>query len=182
VRAFGTDEGPTYKAAEGIGAFALFYIAAQAAERLVELVLPSFEWVPGFGTAKKKVIVDQKIAAAYDPAVTGNGTKTPEQEAADAQADVDQARANRAVVVFGLTAALGMWACGYLEADFLTAVGVTLSIPAGSTFPDTTQQVFAMAVTGLIVGGGSKGLHDLITNISKSKTNNDTPPETGGAP
>ena len=37
-----------------------------------------------------------------------------------------------------------------------------------------------LAVTGLIVGGGSKALHDTIANISKSSEKKDTPAETGG--
>ena len=43
---FVTQSGPTFKAAEGIGAFALFYIVAQAAERLVEMVIPYFDRRP----------------------------------------------------------------------------------------------------------------------------------------
>jgi hypothetical protein len=180
VMAFDTDNsGPTYTAAEGIGAFALFYLAAQAAERLVELVLPHFEWVPRFGKASKEVARDKKVAAALDPttprAAVAPDTKTPEEEAAEAQAELDQLRANRTAVVFGVTAAIGMAACGYLEADFLTAVGVDFGMA-----PDMWEELFIMAVTGLVVGGGAKGLHDTITNISKSSDNKSTPQETGG--
>jgi len=179
VMAFDTDSsGPTYTAAEGIGAFALFYLAAQAAERLVELVLPRFEWVPGFGKASKEVARDKKVAAALDPtprAAVAPGTKAPEEEAAEAQAELDQLRANRAAVVVGVTAAIGMATCGYLEADFLTAVGVDFG-----KAPDMWEELFMMAVAGLVVGGGAKGLHDTITTISKSSDNKSTPQETGG--
>jgi hypothetical protein len=199
VRAFATpDSGPSYRAADGIGAFALFYIVAQAAERGVELFLPYFEWVPGFGKARKTIERDQKVAVASDLALRTDRVrklatdaklaaeedaagpspatpKTPEVEAADAQAVVDQLRANRTAVVFGLTAGLGMWLCGYLEADFLSSVGVTFAAE-----PGTGQQVLMMAVTGLIVGGGAKGIHDTMTNISKSSDSKSTPAETGG--
>lgn len=177
VVAFGTpEEGPTYTAAAGIGAFALFYIAAQAAERLAELVLPYLEWLPGFGKAEKEATRDAKVADAYN-----TNTSEAAKNAAEAQADVDQARANRSIVVFGFTAAAGMWLCGYLEADFLTAVGVSFAAEDGAAVPSTFQQVLAMAVTGLIVGGGSKGLHDLISNVSKASSSKDTPAETGGS-
>ena len=49
--------------------------------------------------------------------------KDVELQAANAQAEVDQGRANRTALVFGCTAAIGILLCGYLEADFLTAVG-----------------------------------------------------------
>lgn len=179
VMAFDTDgSGPTYAAAEGIGAFALFYLAAQAAERLVELVLPHFEVVPGFGKAAREVARDNKVAAALDPsprAAVAVDAKTLEEEAAEAQAEVDQLRANRTAVVFGVTAAIGMAMCGYLEADFLAAVGVDFGQDPGKR-----EEAFMMAVTGLMVGGGAKGLHDTITNISKSSDQKSTPPETGG--
>ncbi len=176
VAVFGTpDSGPTFKAAEGIGAFALFYIAAQASERFVELFLPAFEGIPGFGKAKKEIKRDKAVAAALQPENSPDGAA--EQEAADAQAEVDQLRANRTAVVFGLTAALGMVLCGYLEADFLTAVGVTFASP-----PKGWDQILMMAATGLIVGGGSKALHDTITGISTTSEKKKTPPETGGQP
>ncbi|RHW24156.1 hypothetical protein D0Z08_25900 [Nocardioides immobilis] len=110
---------------------------------------------------------DQKVAAAT--------TATTAKEAANAQAEIDQLRANRAAVVFGLTAALGMALCGYLEADFLTTAGVDF----GTQF-ETREQILMMAITGLVTGGGAKGLHDAISNISKSSTKKSTPPETGG--
>jgi len=177
VMAFDTDaSGPTFTAAEGIGAFALFYLTAQAAERFVEVILPHFEWLPGFGKATKEVIRDQKVAAALTSAADATASgKTAEEEAAEAQAQVDQLRANRAAVVFGITAALGMAGCGYLEADFLTAVGVDFG-----TSPGMWQEAFMMGVTGLVVGGGAKSLHDTITTISKSSEKKSTPLETGG--
>lgn len=120
---------------------------------------------------------DQKVAAAlnaFGAAAAADGT-TPEKEAAEAQAEVEQLRANRTAIVFGVTAALGMAMCGYLEADFLTAVGVNFG-----QSPGTWDEAFMMAITGLIIGGGAKGLHDTITSISKSSDKKSTPPETGG--
>lgn len=177
---FGTDKfGPDYTPAEGIGVFALFYIVAQAAERLVEMVLPYVDRRPE-GKNHKVALRNRKVVAA----VTGvpdekNPEADPAQAAADAQAEVDQIRANRTALVFGCTAAIGMLLCGYLEADFLSTVGVHFGKDGKPGFVD---ELLALAVTGLIVGGGSKALHDTISSISKSSDKKDKPPETGGTP
>lgn len=180
---FGTESlGPTYKASEGFGAFALFYIVAQAAERLVEMVLPYLDRRPG-GKNEKVASRNRKLVAAVggdpDPKATeAEKAQDAAQVVADAQADVDQMRANRTALVFGCTAAIGMVLCGYLEADFLSAVGVSF----GSGQPGFVDELLLMAVTGLIVGGGSKALHDTISNISKASEKKDTPAQTGGTP
>ncbi|GAB3791319.1 hypothetical protein [Nocardioides ungokensis] len=210
VLVFGTPtKGPTYKAAAGIGAFALFYVVAQAAERFVEMTMPFLEQIPAFGKDKLVADRDRAVVTANDPDARAaralelarqhglflerkqrptptagkkgkdeKPAKTPEEDAANKEALVEQRRADRAAIVFGATAAIGMALCGYLEADFLAAVGVTLPVQKGT--PTTGSQVIAMAVTGLIVGGGSKALHDLIGNVSKASSAKDTPTETGG--
>jgi hypothetical protein len=161
--------GPTYTPAAGIGAFALFYIVAQAAERAVEFLMPLLATVSTpMEKLRKAAKRDVVKAAADDPE-----QPTTAQEAAEAQHEVDQAVANRRIVAFAVTAALGMLLCSYLEADFLTAVGVHF----GS---GTFAQLLQVAVTGLVVGGGSVGLHDLIGNITKSSKAKDAPAEIGG--
>ncbi|MGH3507525.1 MAG: hypothetical protein ACRDO2_10015 [Nocardioidaceae bacterium] len=194
VNVFGTSSGPGFSPAEGIGAFTLFYIVAQATERFVELFVPTFEKIGGLKKTEHETKLAKSIATSYDPAARTarvhelatapapadprkKKPTTPEEEAANAQGEIDQARANRTIFVFGLAAALGMALCGYLEADFLTTVGVDFKVPDGKQM-STANQVLALAVTGLVVGGGSKGLHDLIGNISKSKEDKETPAET----
>jgi hypothetical protein len=39
----------------------------------------------------------------------------------------------------------------------------------------------ALAVTGLVVTGGTKQLHDLLTNMSKASDQKSTPQQTGGS-
>jgi hypothetical protein len=165
---FHTNSGPEYHAAAGIGAFALFYIAAQAAERVVEFFMPLLGKIPRMDKPKKAADRDLEMM---------NANQNPEKAgvAANAQAAVDQAVANRRIVAFALTAALGMLLCSYLEADFLSAVGVTF----GADPPGAVQAV-QVGVTGLVVGGGSVGLHDLIGNVTKSSKAKDDPEETGG--
>lgn len=172
---FGTeDRGPTYKPVEGLGVFALFYVVAQAAERLVEMALPYVDRRKG-GKAELEAERDQKVVDGT-LGETSDDKKAPEKSAADAQAEVDQARANRTALVFACTAALGMLLCGYLEADFLRSLGVTFA----SGRPGALDEVISMAVTGLVVGGGSKAIHDTISNISKASEQKSTPTQTGG--
>jgi hypothetical protein len=170
---FGTKWGPAYTPAAGVGAFALFYIAAQAAERAVEFLLPAIGKIDSMDKPTKAAKRDLMIAMASEG--TESAQNTPNAKAAaDAQAEVDQVVANRRIVAFAVTAALGMLLCSYLEADFLTAVGVNFD-----SDPWWAQAV-QMGVTGLVVGGGSVGLHDLIGNITKSSKAKDDPEETGG--
>jgi hypothetical protein len=166
---FRTEEfGPSpYTPVPGIGAFALFYIVAQAAERAVEFVMPALGTMSRLDKHGKAFRRDVMTAKA------NMGEEGKDQAAANAQAEVDQAVANRRLVSFALTAALGMALCSYLEADFLTAVGVTFG-------DGTPEELVQVGVTGLVVGGGSVGLHDLIGNITKSSKAKDDPVETGG--
>jgi hypothetical protein len=167
---FRTASGPTYTPAAGIGGFALFYIVAQAAERAVEFLMPLL--------GKLFAPMDKPSKAANRDAVRADAEDpeqpTTAQDAAKAQAAVDQAVANRRIVGFAVTAAFGMLLCSYLEADFLTAVGVNFDSDPW------WAQVMQVAVTGLVVGGGSVGLHDLIGNITKSSKAKDDPAKTGG--
>src|SRR3954471_25016412 len=50
----GDEGGATYVAAQGIGAFALFYVIAQAAERLVEMTMPLSEKAVSWARGKPK--------------------------------------------------------------------------------------------------------------------------------
>lgn len=174
VNLFLEDGGPTFSVPEGLGAFVLFYVAAQAAERFVEMVLPAFEKIPGLDKKASEALRDKAVAAATnseDPAADQTG-----KQAANAQVDVEQRRANRAAVAFAFTAVLGMALCAYLDAGFLTAIGVSFGDDAKDSWP----QALEMAVTGLVIGGGSKQLHDLITRVSKKIESQSTPAATGG--
>lgn len=175
---FGTDSfGPDYTPAEGVGAFALFYIVAQAAERFVEFFLSFADHRPK-GKKEKVDARDQTFVDAINSAArTGQPTHEKAQAAANAQAELDQLKANRTALAFGYTAAIGMVLCAYLEADFLSAVGVHWG---KKDSPHLFDEVILLAVTGLLVGGGSKALHDTISSISKSSNKKDTPAETGG--
>lgn len=195
----GDHKGPTFTPAQGVGAFALFYVVAQAAERVVEIAMPLCEKIVAAagGTPKSARVKarDDAVAAAVSAlggTVAGTaggpagGTAGPDgttaaeaaQNAADKQAEVDQARADRTLMSFGATGALGMLLCAYLHADFLSAIGVHFA--SGANAATGLARVVMVAVTGLVVGAGSKQLNDTISTISKSSAQKATPAETGG--
>jgi hypothetical protein len=108
-------KGAAFMPKEGFVLFTGFYVAAQAIERVLEIVLP-----PGAGTA--------------------------------------QGKADRSLVMSGIAFVLGIGASLALGLRFLTAVEV------GS--PPRWLDVF---ITGLVIAGGTKPLHDLIGTIEKAK-------------
>lgn len=65
------------------------------------------------------------------------------------------------MVTWGLASGLGCLACAVLGVGLLTAV-----MRAGSSTPPPALDVL---VSGLVVGAGTKPLHDLISNIQASK-------------
>jgi len=191
----GDHKGPTFTPAQGVGAFALFYVVAQAAERVVEIAMPLCEKIVAAagGTPKSARVKarDDAVAAAVSalggtvagtvagPAGRDGATAAEAaQNAADKQAEVDQARADRTLMSFGATGALGMLLCAYLHADFLSAIGVHFA--AGANAATGLARVVMVAVTGLVVGAGSKQLNDTISTISKSSAQKATPSATGG--
>jgi hypothetical protein len=101
---------------QGLVLFTGFYVAAQAVERLLEIVLP-----PGGATA--------------------------------------QAKADRAMIVGALATLLGIVLSLALGLRFLSAVQVQS--------PPRWLDVF---VTGLVIGGGTKPLHDLIATIQRTRS------------
>lgn len=156
--------------AEGVGIFAVFYILAQAIERLLE---PLSSWVGGTKAAGDEERVNPPEAKAQRDAAVSAAVNTPTQANADAAAEaqqrVDQARANLAVVLWGVASLLAMLASGWLGVLLLSTIGV-----------QEPGRALDIAVTGLAVGAGTKPLHDLISNIQASKEKKEDPAETNG--
>lgn len=160
----------TFNPADGIGAFAVFYVIALAIERLLEFfdapVEGALTWRGGRQTKSTlKKERDEAIAAAANHP---NAPNAPNP--ADAQAKVNKATKGRSVAIAGLSGGLGIIAAAYLNADFLGAIGVK-----------GEPRWLTLAITGLVVAGGSKQLHDLITNVSKASDAKSTPEETTGS-
>lgn len=167
----GSPGGPSFAPAEGVGALALFYVVAQSAERFTELLLPLVRFD---GLNKKKTIEKRDAAVA---AAINDPTQAKALAAAESQALKDQTVANRRIVTFGMSGSIAMLTCAYLNTDFLSAVGVTFPTTGGQLFPELVR----LLTTGLVVGGGAAGLHNLISNLGNSNAKSEDPPETGGS-
>jgi hypothetical protein len=148
------------------GIFALLYVMAQAIER----VLVPVSWFGGgflekrAGNVKntKAGLAKERQAAtvrALKPPATPGAAQAAAQDAANATHAVDQYKANLTATTFGVAALLAMLVSGYTGLFLLTAVGLHA---AGW---------LDVLVTGLAVAGGTKPLHDLISNISSSSQN-----------
>ncbi len=151
----------------GIGVFAVFYILAQAIERLLEPLSELFggdKTAAALGGNKPQAIVtrDAAVAAAIAEPTVNSATA-----AAEAQAVLDQIRANKAVVLWAAASLLAMLASGFFGLYILRGVGVS-----------DAPVALDILVTGLAIGGGTKPLHDLITNIQQSKEAKQDPAET----
>jgi hypothetical protein len=145
-----------------VGAFALLYVMAQSIERLLVPVSwfgggflgpvgEGGQWRDFASRSKASLAVkhQEAMAAAYR---TPN--KDTAQTAANSQHDLDQYRANLTATTFGLAAFAAMLVSGYAGVFLLHIVGLH------------TAAWLDILVTGLAIAGGTKPLHDLISNIS----------------
>ena len=151
LQKYGTHAVP-FKIGNQTSAYAGIIVFAGAVERFLE---PFAHWLPG---AKTKNQYEAAVAAMTNghPGVTLGAVAT-------AKAKLDRAQANRTVLLWALatavaTAAAG--ASGFYLLHMIAATDWTVDLP---------YWVDAM-VTGLVVGTGTKPLHDLITRAQESRT------------
>lgn len=131
--------------------FGILLVFAAAVERLLE---PFTQRLPG-----------RRAQAAYERAIVkvANGDRTTTlADVAAAKARVDRDRANRVVVVWGLATAVATVVC--------TGVGFFLlrALESDAHWDGVAQWIDGL-VTGLIVGSGTKPLHDIVTRLQNSK-------------
>lgn len=163
------DPGP-FTPTDGFSALALFYIVAQAVERVIEPFTGLVTAKPAAdGEDTKKPAAKAKRAAAL---VTAYRADAPGEQqvavevAAGWQKVIEEIRANTAIYAWGAATMLGALASGILGLYLMKSVGA-------SAVPEWLDVI----VTGLVVGGGSKGLHDLIKNVEKAKEEKEDPEE-----
>jgi hypothetical protein len=140
----------------GVGVFALIYIVAQAIERVLE----PFSWfgggfLGGNGSGTKSELA-KKRQHAMTQALNAPTDADTAQKAADAQHDVEQYKTNLTASTFGLAALLAMLVSGYTGLFLLATARVHV---AGW---------LDLLVTGLAIAGGTKPLHDTISNLSSA--------------
>jgi hypothetical protein len=158
--------GIVFKPPEGVGIFALFYIMAQGIERIQEPFTPFVTAKEAGGNGRKtqrraKANLESCVSAAMEATTLADVTAAS-KTAANEKRTVDQVRANLTVLLFGSSALLAMLLSGYLKAGLLRSVGVS------SVWID-------VVVTGVVVGAGTKPLHDLISNLKESKEKKQDP-------
>lgn len=158
--AFPSQELPA--AAEGLTLFALFYVAAQAIERLLEpfssFLLPNQD---------KKKEADEAVAGAKkakaDAAKTGTDANVDKAEselekAAKAKAKLAARNRHRAILFWGIATVVGIAVSAGMKLYFLQKAGI-----------GNSSRWWEILATGLIIGAGTKPLHDLIEFISSKK-------------
>jgi hypothetical protein len=160
--------GIRFKPPEGVGIFALFYIIAQGIERIQEPFTPFVTAKETGGNGRKtqrraKAELESSVASA-EAATTLDEAATAAKTVANNKRTVDQVRANLTALLFGSSALLAMLLSGYLKAGLLRTIGVS-GVPVW----------IDVVVTGIVVGAGTKPLHDLISNLTESKEKKQDP-------
>ena len=153
----------------GVGIFALFYIMAQVVERLQEPFAP---FVRGAKTADtgetgERGTLNQLQAKANLERKLADSAAS-DLDVANAKRTLDQVRANMNVLLFGGAALIAMIGMGYMKALLLLTVGMHGLVPW-----------FDVLVTGLAIGGGTKALHDLLSNVKEAKEQKQDPTTEG---
>ena len=157
VMAATSDRSYTHPAAvttvQGLTIFAVYFVAAAAIERLLE---PLASLLPDTGDLAAQAHA-KTVAAGKALVDTPEAADVPLTEAATAISNATFAVYWRTVAFWALATIIAMIASATLDLYFLRTVGIA----SGPRY----LQVLA---TGLIIGSGTKPLHDLVGLISKS--------------
>jgi hypothetical protein len=139
----------TYRVGSQWGTFAGLFILALAIERALE---PFSRWL-GPDTTACKDERDRKVASAQPD--------DKESITAECKPEIEMCRRLTAVVTWGFASGLAFLLCAALNITLMQAVGAS-----GSGAPPFGADLL---VTGLVVGAGTKPLHDLVSNIEHSE-------------
>lgn len=152
-------KGTTPTVVTGLTIFATFFVAATAIERLLE---PLSGWLPSTTDQKASASSDVKaagstVAAAADPTQPAVTAQTASAELQAAAVSIDRSSFSnfwKSTVLWALATIIAMLAAAGLRLYFLRTVGI-----AGGP---RWEEILA---TGLIIGAGTKPLHDLVTYL-----------------
>lgn len=146
-----------FRPASDYSVFAGLFVVAAAVERLLEPFTPYVG--PDTTTTKKEL--EEAVASGQDP-----------QLAANKQEQLNKERSERAFLLWGVATLVATVLCAGLGMLLLRSVSME-PMRDPNRFLD-------LAVTGLVVGAGTKPLHDLISRLQKAKEKATDPPETNG--
>ena len=145
--------------AMGANAFALFYLAAQFEERLIEpfsQVLLSTDETEKQADTEKKGAID--AGTLEDAQASANAAATKVSQ-------LNRLKRERAILFWCLASVVGILLSMWLRLYFFAAIldpGAATSVPRWAD----------VVATGLVIGGGSKGVHDLIERLQKKSDSN----------
>jgi hypothetical protein len=139
---------------ENFTVFAPIYAVAQAVERLLEPIAARLK-PSGAEKQELKAAREEKLTAATSDA-QANAT-TREEAASNA---LSKRRSERALIFFAIASSVSLVVTGVLGLGILQAM-------ADQRLSDFLRAVDVM-LTGLVIGAGTKPLHDLIARLEKS--------------
>jgi hypothetical protein len=124
--------------------------------------------------AQQATAAQQEAAAAQKAAAAQQEAAAAQKAAAVAQTELHHSQGARAVLMWATASILAMLVCASLGVFLLRSVeaptpakaaAAAASVPSKAKDPNRLLDIF---VTGLVVGAGTKPLHDLITQIQTS--------------
>jgi hypothetical protein len=143
---------PVFRVDNQMSAFGALFAAAAAVERVLE---PFTRWMPG-----------RKSTQKYEQAMAdlSNGVSGATHAAAVAKAQVERDRSSRGVIMWGLATAV---------ATIISSAGgfYLLHVLSADSQWDAVPKWVDALITGLVVGSGTKPLHDLVTRAQKKAAN-----------
>ena len=148
---------------DGMTIFAVFFVAATAIERLLEpfasALLPKDDKVED--ATKKEKVAREVCRDAADPAKPTDVKKANAkvQAAADSKQAVADREWKRKVAFWFIATLIAIFSAAALKLYFLGTVGIASA--------NRWEEILA---TGLIIGAGTKPLHDLTELISAKKS------------
>jgi hypothetical protein len=156
----------TAAAVAGVSVFAGIYAAAQALERLLEPLSHWFLSTEGEESTYSSAGSEADAAVAAWMAKPSDETKaaaeTEMAAMAAAKAKIDEKKDDRAAAFWAIATVSGMLVSGFLHLYLLKLIGVS------------TTHGWDVFATGLVIGSGTKPLHDLITKISSKSEDSAT--------
>jgi hypothetical protein len=150
----------TIQQKEGISVFAVFYLMAQFIERAVE----------PFSEMKLQTKPEAKLFSDTDTiSDLRKMLKDLSENKRDKEAEkkLDKYEAKRVFAFWGLNSFLGILLC-YFTVGLFEVVGVSFQ-PLAVASRTITGHTFDSILSGMIVGAGSKPLHDLIGYLEKQE-------------
>jgi hypothetical protein len=147
----------TFRVSNEMSAFGALFVFSAAVERLLE---PLSQWLPG-----------RAAKGNYERSIAALANRHPATSLADvaaAKAAMERARANRTVVVWGLATAVSTVVA---SAGGFYLLRMLAESPGWTGVPTWIDAL----ITGLVVGSGTKPLHDVISRVQKGKERAEDP-------